>query len=131
MKRYEFNKLIRNKLPKKMIEEGVIINGLELDHEQYVLKLKEKLLEEALEVQEASDTENIKIEVADVLEVVKALMKAYDITETEIEEARLLKASVNGVFDSNCFINYIEVDEDNKVVIDYMENKQRPYKLVC
>jgi predicted house-cleaning noncanonical NTP pyrophosphatase (MazG superfamily) len=103
---------------------------VELDLEQQKLKLKEKLLEEATEVSQASNVDDIKVELADVLEVITALMYVYDITADEVNEVRLKKASINGVFDSKCFINYIEVALDNKPVIDYMENKNRPYKLI-
>ena len=42
MRRYQFDKLIRSKLPARMINEGVIINSTELSEADYVMQLKNR-----------------------------------------------------------------------------------------
>ncbi len=128
MRRYQFDKLIRSKLPARMIDEGVIINSTELSEEEYITQLKNKIDEEAEEVLLASSRENLKTELADVLEVIQALAKATGIKMQEIEKARLEKLKVNGNFQANNYIHYIEVAKDNQQVIEYLNNKDRPYK---
>lgn len=129
MKRYEFNKLIRNKLPERMINEGVVINSIKLDATQYILKLKEKLLEETNELIVAENLNDIKIEMADVLEVIHSMAMAWNIKYEDIEQIRLEKKLINGTFDSDTYVNYIEVDQTNTKVINYLDDKYRPYKL--
>lgn len=128
MKRFEFNKLIRNKLPPRMVEEGVVVNSHTLNQEEYSLKLKEKLIEEAKEVSLAESIEELKIELADVLEVIHALLENYQIPFQEIEQARLEKREINGHFTPETFIHHIEVASSNDKVINYLLNKNRPYK---
>jgi len=129
MRKFEFNKLVRNKLPARMNEEGIVVNSTKLNHDQYIAKLKEKLLEEAREVGLASNLEEIKVEIADALEVIYALAKAYKFKSEDIEQERIKKQEINGYFDSDSYINYIEVAENNIKVINYLENKYRTYKL--
>jgi predicted house-cleaning noncanonical NTP pyrophosphatase (MazG superfamily) len=128
MRRYQFNKLIRSKLPMRMIDEGVIINSTKLSKVEYIVQLKNKIIEEAEEVLLASSQENLKTELADVLEVIHALADVSGIKMQEIEEYRLEKLEVNGRFQANNYINYIEVEKDNHKVIEYLNNKDRPYK---
>lgn len=127
MKRYEFNKLIRNKIPSRMKEEGVVINSRQLTREQFVQSLKSKLIEEAEEVAQAKTLDELVVEMADVLEVLHSLADAHDIPIRNIEQARIKKKEINGHFTAGDYINYIEVSEDNRKVIEYLESKDRPY----
>ncbi len=128
MKRYQFNKLIRSKLPDRMINEGVRINSSKLSSEEYISQLKNKLLEEAEEVSLATDREHLITELADVVEVLYAISEASDINMDDIEKSRLEKRAINGHFHSDNYIHYIEVDNNNHKVIEYLNNKDRPYK---
>jgi predicted house-cleaning noncanonical NTP pyrophosphatase (MazG superfamily) len=127
MIKYDFNKLIRNKLPARMKEEGVIVHSEKLDKEQYVRKLKLKLLEEAQEVTEATGKESIIKELADVLEVIHALALELGSNIDAVESERLVKCEANGYFEPGNYVHYIEVPKDNKTVIDYLAGKDRPY----
>jgi predicted house-cleaning noncanonical NTP pyrophosphatase (MazG superfamily) len=124
MKMVQFNKLIRNKLPIIMQKEGFIINSTTLSQDEYISNLKKKLIEEANEVSEANSNEELLIELADVMEVIHALAKANDLPLELIEEHRLRKLSINGTFDANNYVNYVEVEVTNKTIIDYLSNKK-------
>ncbi len=128
MKRYQFNKLIRNKLPARMETEGIIVNSKILSNKEYVNELKHKLLEEAEEVANTATDNAFTEELADVLEVIDAIIAVSKITKEDIERVRLEKRNVNGGFSQEHYINYIEVAEDNRPVIEYLENKNRHYK---
>ena len=128
MRKYPFNKLIRSKLPARMIEEGVVVNAQKLEVQEYIIQLKQKIIEEAKEVSEAESREELITELADVLEVIYALAEATAISEAEIEQARIEKREINGHFKPEHYIHYIQVASDNHKVIEYLENKNRPYK---
>jgi len=76
----------------------------------------------------ADSTENLKTELADVLEVIHALAEASDIELAEIEATQVEKRAINGNFNANNYVHYIEVAKDNHKVIEYLNNKDRPYK---
>lgn len=126
-RQYRFDKLVRSNIWPRMENEGVTINGQTLSNQEYIAKLKRKILEEAEEVAEAESREEITIELADVMEVIYAIAAANDISLEEIEQARLEKLQANGGFTAEHYIDYIEVSEDNSKVIEYMENKKRHY----
>ncbi len=129
MRKYPFNKLIRSKLPDRMVEEGVVVNSQKLEVEEYVVQLKQKIIEEANEVSEAKSREELITELADVLEVIYAIAESTAISQAEIEQARIEKRETNGYFKPENYVHYIQVDHDNYKVIEYLENKNRPYKL--
>lgn len=129
MKRYQFDKLIRSKIPARMKDEGVDVNSNSLSESEYLSELKKKIIEEAREVHDAESKDDLITELADVMEVIYALAEASEISVEEIEAAKLKKCEVNGYFLPENYINYIEVSEDNHKVIEYLENKNRPYKL--
>ena len=128
MRKYTFNKLIRSKLPDRMAKEGVVVNSQKLEIEEYVAQLKQKIIEEANEVSEAKSREELITELADVLEVIYAIAESTEISQVEIEQARIEKREINGYFKPENYVHYIQVAHDNHKVIEYLENKNRPYK---
>ncbi|MGI4776097.1 MAG: hypothetical protein ACRYE9_04170 [Janthinobacterium lividum] len=129
MVKFEFNKLVRNKLIKRFQEQKIIVNGLILTPDQFIEKLREKIIEEAQEVCQARKQEDLLTEFADLLEVIDALAKACAIDYKDIEEAKVKKREVNGYFSPESYINNILVDKNNTKVMDYLKSKNRSYKL--
>ena len=128
MKRYNFNKLIRSNLPERMKKEGVYLSGRPLTDEEFAKELKNKLVEEAGEVQDTDSREDMIKELADVMEVIEALTLLHGITKEEIEKERLVKCQINGHFLAANFVDYIEVPVSNHKVIEYLEKRNRPYE---
>lgn len=128
MKKYNFNKLIRSNLPERMNKEGVALFGRHLTDEEFAKELKNKLVEEAGEVQDTNSREDMIKELADVMEVIEALTLLHGITKEEIEKERLLKCNINGRFLAANFVDYIEVPVSNYKVIEYLEKRNRPYE---
>ncbi len=75
--------------------------------------LKNKLIEESHEVCEANDRQEIIDELADVLEVVSGLCKAYRVSIQEIELAKEKKYNDRGGFETGLYIETLEMDETN------------------
>ena len=128
MKRYNFNKLISSNLPERMKKEGVYLSGRPLTDEEFAKELKNKLVEEAGEVQDTHSREDLIKELADVMEVIETLTSLHGITKEEIEKERLLKCQINGHFLAVNFVDYIEVPITNRKVIEYLQKRNRPYE---
>ena len=87
-------KLVRDKVPEIMKQEGKIITTHIADDEEYWKRLKEKLRLEAAEF-----TANEKIEeLASVLEVIRAICDFKKIEMKDIEALREKKAAERGGF---------------------------------
>lgn len=124
MKKFAFNKLIRSKLPALMQKSGVIINGTNLSDSEYIDALKNKLVEESLEVLEANSIAEITEELADILEVIVSIAKALDISMNQIESIKLAKKQDKGGFTADNYVSYIEVEQDNHKVLEFLKKKQ-------
>jgi diadenosine tetraphosphate (Ap4A) HIT family hydrolase/predicted house-cleaning noncanonical NTP pyrophosphatase (MazG superfamily) len=112
-KAFKLNKLMRDGLPKIMRESGVIVKDRIMDKEEFIEKLKDKLVEEAQEVIEARDEVELIEELSDVLEVIQTLLKASGITMEQIEEKRIHKKKIKGGFESRIFAHSVEMDDSN------------------
>lgn len=99
-----FNKLVRDKIPEKIIAEGRISKTRYLDDNEYKIELDKKLQEE---VKEYIQDDNIE-ELADIIEVIYAILDAKKISIEELEKVRLKKVEKNGAFKQKIFLESSE-----------------------
>jgi predicted house-cleaning noncanonical NTP pyrophosphatase (MazG superfamily) len=112
--RFRFNKLIRDKVLGFMHAKGVKVSERIVEKDEYIQYLKEKLIEEAHEVLEATQSQDLQIELADVLEVVIALCRALNISFEEVMEEREKKKQIKGGFENGIYVAHIEIASDHE-----------------
>ncbi len=95
------SKLVRDRIPEIMRREGKSPQVEELKGAQFRAALKDKLVEEALELHVSDD---IREELADVLEVADAIIDAYGIDKAELRAIRDKKREERGGFDKGYFL---------------------------
>lgn len=113
MPKFRCNKLGRDKGLEGFKSEGItpkykFLSGIELQDE-----LKRKLVEESEEVKGEATPEKVMMELADVLEVIDGLCKAYDIDKKELMRVKNEKRDERGGFETGYYVEYVEMDEDN------------------
>jgi predicted house-cleaning noncanonical NTP pyrophosphatase (MazG superfamily) len=113
MRRFAMRKLVRDNVPAELRQKGLSPETSMLTPELAEVWLKAKLAEETDEVGRATSREAVKAELADVLEVARALAKAYGVTEAEVELARRDKLVAKGGFTDLCFISHVDVPDDS------------------
>ncbi len=96
--RLEFNKIVRDKIPEIITSRGESADVGRVTGDVLLGGLRQKLVEEALEVVDASSTDSIAEELADVLEVIAAIEKTLGLTRGEVERRRTSKAESRGGF---------------------------------
>ena len=94
MKIIKYNKLVRDKIPEIIKQSGKTSVTEILPDEKYTEKLNEKLLEEVNEFFESGTVE----ELADIGEVMHAIMATKGITLEEFQRVRLEKLEKRGGF---------------------------------
>ncbi len=94
-------KLIRDGIPEIMRRDGKTPDIEQIAGERLKIALKDKLVEEALELQASTD---IREELADVLEVMDAIVDAYGLDEVELQSIRWKKREERGGFDKGYFL---------------------------
>jgi len=98
-----YNKLIRDKIPEIVEDSGKKPMIHILDKDTYYKELVKKLLEETNEFIESDNPE----EIADILEVIDALIKARGISKQEIIKIQQTKRSKRGGFDKRIFLEEV------------------------
>lgn len=101
----QYNKLVRDKIPAIINASGSVAHTKILNNDDDYLKaLKNKLVEEALEVQRTP----VPNELADVIEVVHAIAKHQGVSVLEIEKLRLKKNQTNGSFKKRIMLESVD-----------------------
>ncbi|MFA7308724.1 MAG: nucleoside triphosphate pyrophosphohydrolase [Patescibacteria group bacterium] len=107
----EYNKLVRDRIPEKIISGGETPHTRILTVEEYSEMLKDKLLEEAGEVKGAQDQGGVGEELADCLEVLQAIATNYGIVWEDIEKKRTDKKEKRGGFEMRVFLTGVDEKE--------------------
>ena len=102
-----YNKLVRDRIPEIIEDSGKRCGWITLSDEEYLTKLDEKLGEELVEYQESKSME----ELADVLEVIRAVAAARGSSIKEVESIRRNKAAKRGGFEKRILL--IDVTSDD------------------
>ena len=95
-------KLVRDRIPEIIRREGRSPAVERIGGELLRRALKDKLVEEALELREAED---IRDELADVLEVADALMAAYEADPADVRARQQEKRRERGGFEEGYYLN--------------------------
>lgn len=99
-----YNKLVRDKIPEIISSDNQIPIIKILDDADYIKELNSKLQEELSEYLESFDIE----ELADILEVIHAILDQRNISFEELEAIRLEKAKKRGAFKNKIFLEKTE-----------------------
>ena len=95
-----YNKLVRDKIPQIIAASGKNCVTEVLQEDAYLQKLDEKLGEELAEYQESKSLE----ELADLLEVMAAVVKARGYSWEELERIRARKREKRGGFEERILL---------------------------
>ena len=112
----KYNKLIRDKIPEKIMQSGKAVTFRKLNDDEYKKELENKLLEESIEFQESKSI----FEIADIIEVLIALIRAYGFNIFEVLKALIKKRLERGGFKEKIFLEEVKDNEMaiNEVVAD-------------
>ncbi len=99
-----YNKLIRDKIVDIIEKDGKKAIVSTLNDEQYKIELLKKLLEEANEVANSSNSNEMLEELADVLEVIRYLAKINGKELNDIVTIADKKKEKRGGFDDKVFL---------------------------
>ena len=105
--KYVYNKLVRDKIPEEINKKSDRkANYRILDDNEYLKELDKKLFEEAHEFVEEHSVE----ELADLMEVISAIMISKNISLGDVERARNIKNEKKGKFENKIYL--IDVEQD-------------------
>ena len=103
-----YNKLVRDKIPEIIENNNETCETKVLNDEEYLIELNKKMQEEMNEYLASGEIE----ELADLEEVLRAILNVKGCTYQEFENIRTHKVENRGAFDKKIFL--ISTNEKNK-----------------
>ncbi len=103
MKTIAYHKLVRDRIPEIIEKEGKQCACSVLSEEDFLNMLDQKLDEELAEYQESKSME----ELADLLEVMRAVVLARGSSMEEVERIRIRKAEKRGGFEKRIMLETV------------------------
>ena len=107
MEKIIYNKLVRDNIIDKIINNDEIALYRVLDDIEYKKELLNKLKEECNEVVDAFNngtSADMVMELADVLEVINYLAKSINVNMQEVDNVAMMKKMKNGGFDKKYYL---------------------------
>ncbi|MDQ0885934.1 putative house-cleaning noncanonical NTP pyrophosphatase (MazG superfamily) [Paenibacillus sp. V4I9] len=105
-----YNKLVRDKIPQIIEEKGKKAEFRVLSDVEYRTMLDLKLHEELLEFIHANEEDQVE-ELADLIEVVYAILERKGVSIEDFEKVRLAKKEKRGGFEEKLFLVGVEEND--------------------
>jgi predicted house-cleaning noncanonical NTP pyrophosphatase (MazG superfamily) len=108
---HTYNKLVRDKIPKIIERDGKKPKTRVLSRDEYELELKKKLIEEATEVSQTTTPDDLANEIADLMEVIDALLNLGQVSISTVLSKQAIKRDERGSFIQRIYLT--EVDDQH------------------
>ncbi len=105
--RVQYNKLVRDRIPEIIRQQGRTCSTAIMPDARYVASLKQKLVEESQEALQAPPDEVLG-ELADIYEVIDALLAALSIDRADILREQARKRAERGGFQGRICLLWTE-----------------------
>ncbi|MBA4749989.1 MAG: nucleoside triphosphate pyrophosphohydrolase [Alphaproteobacteria bacterium] len=128
MATFVFNKLVRDLIPDMLGMKGHQVEVRPLNAGELEHALLAKLQEEVKELCEEKTQEGRLQELADVREVLDALMALWQIESSQVEKARLEKVERHGAFYKGVFVEVVKIDDDCLGDLAYLRSNANKYR---
>lgn len=120
----QYHKLVRDRIPEIIESDGKICDWETLSDADYLSLLEEKLNEELAEYQQSKSLE----ELADLLEVMQAVLKARGWTWDELEQVRAKKAEKRGGFEKKILLKSVISGSSASLSESILENQEKIFE---
>lgn len=104
MERRIYNKLVRDRIPEIKEREGERPETRVLDEAEFRKFVRLKLVEEAGEVNAAKTREDVVKELADLWEVIEAVMRTEAVTAVEVAALKEKRRTERGGFEKRIYL---------------------------
>ena len=99
-----YNKLIRDRIPENIQNDNKSCIVEILDEPRFIAELMKKLIEESMELNEATNRDEIINELADLHEIIDTIKVTHAISDSEVQEKQHKKAQTNGRFEKRLYL---------------------------
>jgi predicted house-cleaning noncanonical NTP pyrophosphatase (MazG superfamily) len=103
-----YNKLVRDKILEVIEADNKAYKSRILTDKEYAQELAKKFAEEAQEIIEAGENDDVLGELADIVELVHSKLKLVNKSWEDMEKIRIKKLDSRGGFDKKIFLESVE-----------------------
>ncbi|MCA9507119.1 MAG: nucleoside triphosphate pyrophosphohydrolase [Myxococcales bacterium] len=122
---FRCEKLVRDRIPELIAQPSTVIEVETLNHKAHIDALKAKLIEEANKILETASREKLIEEIADIQEVLDALVLKLSIKGSDVEKIKRQKNMRNGGFDRGLFLKSVETPCDSQVATLFLQEPKK------
>lgn len=131
MRTFKFDKLVRDKIVDHLLANSQVPQGVKtLAKEEFITELVKKVLEEANELVNAKDRNELIEEIADVQELLNCLQKVLGLSDADVQELQRKKVIKNGAFEKQLYIDLVGVNEDDSWMEYYLSQPEKYPEIV-
>ncbi len=120
------NKLVRDNTVKRLEAHSISSEYRTISGDELRLALKNKLIEESAEVEDAKNDQELIAELADVLEVIDGICETYGISKEAVLKKKDEAFAARGGFKKGCFVEVFTMAEGNPR-IEYYRSAPKKY----
>ena len=99
-----YNKLIRDRIPEIISADGWFPETKVLNKKDFIVELKKKIFEEAKELNEGKDHQNLIEELADIQEIIDTVLKEKQVKLADFRKLQTKKRQKRGGFKKKLFL---------------------------
>ncbi len=126
--RFFKNKLVRDKIVELYKEQGVTCQAYVIeDDNEFLDAITQKMIEELQEVFSSQDNDELLAELADLEDALAVFKKFLKIDQKQIDTKRSAKLAEKGSYEGRLFLEYIDVPNSNKALIEKCEKEAERY----
>ncbi len=127
MPKYQWEKLVRDKIVSHVKDEGHTIDYKRLSKRELSTALFDKLEEELNEVKTAKDKQELTEELADLQQIINDICQINQISLTELKETQAKKKDKKGGFTKGFYVKSVEIADPKDPWNQYFENQPNKY----
>lgn len=127
MPTFRYDKLVRDTIGELHIDAGHVPEITHLSNDELVVALCKKLREEADEVDEALNEQELIEELADVQQIIDDLCAVTGISKVILEEQKKQKADKKGGFQKGVYISTVTIPDENDEWAVYCRKSPEKY----
>lgn len=126
--RFFKNKLVREKILALYKKEGVTTQSYVIeDDNEFLDAITQKLIEELQEIFASENNDELLSELADLEDVLIVFKKFLKIDQKDIDAKRAAKLAEKGSYEGRVFLEYVDVPNSNKALIEKYEAEAQRY----
>src|SRR5574337_1130531 len=98
MRKFKFEKLVRDKIAEAVLADGGEVETRELNNKEFIIELKKKILEEAKELSKTKNNKELILELSDIQEVMDTLTNTLGVNKKDLKKLQKDKSTKMGNF---------------------------------